>query len=1105
MHAPNFPKVSWTIPHGLTLRNLFFLVLFLVGSGLLYAVDFGEYFLTPQITPILFFAFLLYLALYFSLTYLLFFLFKTIRTVVRENCADDGYIRKFPIFSSQIRLKWYHLIWVTLFSLLPVALFFLKHVYKIELHSTWLKPNLGITILIIMILNYVIQFFLDDFYRQVSFYLRYFYPSILSTLILSLVIVKQEQFGTFFIDMMDAPLNLLVFTILFMVSIATVWLAPSYLYFTDNVEQYNLNKKVEKAIDTHHWFTNLFIITAQFIPKVTESVVGRVVRWFKKDSGKHYYLYNLLWNHKAYVNKKIELRKNYEPYGFSFLRLIIGISYIATLSSLIATVLLKAKDLNAVDQSTWVTMACFGLSFALFIGHQYWVAQKRAKGETLKIINGLIKGWKFNIFVFPILLLLVILGSFTNKWWGFPGQFDLLLVLDIIAVTSCIILTNVAFLYPNTKISSEEIKDQETRDRYENLKIYNRGFMAFLMGTNLTVAILAVLAFIILLLFPFSISFPWLEKINTINIYMLLVNGLIAAFTILDRYLRIKKEIINEYQRNHIKWQQKQKQNEEFTDKERETINRYKEHEEQKLKQKEKQINKELYFIGKVPARSWARILTIVGIAFYFNQQGNDYHEIPYQKPIKQTNADSIKPLNLPEYHDLFLSKMDTSQPILLVAADGGGLKAAYWTMLVLWKLDSMGLSNNIFLMSGASGGAIGEGIFTYLKAHNLNQNQIKSIIDKIGDTNFISGDLAGLFSRWPMRYIPNVTNQIQGRQDRMEAMSEFYFNQINDQIKEFNIEYDLYRDFRGFPYHYLWSKSVYTLNDKSSLPLLITNTARAEDGIKAWIHPLGTADNFLVSGVVDLTKKSTRKESEESEDHFISFPDALFLTNRFPIMSPAAKINGKGHFIDAGALDNSGLETILQVLFKMKSDTAKYKRFFDREIYVLGIRHDRDRLIQSEFDTIVRDYLESARRRSELGAFIGAVASSGISGNPKVLDEIVEIGEAKELLGITQLLKVNLPFRLTNTNVIDYFNRAITDRTCLDNINARTTEINTNIKDTYQSHLGRLGVKTDTSLIVEPPLGRLLSNPTRDYMRAMLEYPKNDSIFKRLEQLMLK
>ena len=44
------------------------------------------------------------------------------------------------------------------------------------------------------------------------------------------------------------------------------------------------------------------------------------------------------------------------------------------------------------------------------------------------------------------------------------------------------------------------------------------------------------------------------------------------------------------------------------------------------------------------------------------------------------------------------------------------------------------------------------------------------------------------------------------------------------------------------------------------------------------------------------------------NNDKTLPYYQAVSTTNRFPVFSPAAKIPGYGHYIDAGAIDNSGL-----------------------------------------------------------------------------------------------------------------------------------------------------------------------------------------------------
>jgi hypothetical protein len=387
--------------------------------------------------------------------------------------------------------------------------------------------------------------------------------------------------------------------------------------------------------------------------------------------------------------------------------------------------------------------------------------------------------------------------------------------------------------------------------------------------------------------------------------------------------------------------------------------------------------------------------------------------------------------LSLTDYTSNFVQNLqaqaDTSKPIILIAADGGGLKAASWTMLNLHYLDSLGMyDDQVFLMAGASGGSLGQGLYTYMKAQGLTLPQIRKIILRLSDMNFVSGDLTGVMTRWPYNMVPNINNWPERTQDRMEAMTETYFKVIQQEInQESGVDNPWsYQALRQKPYAALWS-----MRDAQAiphLPVFITNSARAEDGVKAWTHPF-TADPFVSAGAVDL---STYTDESQGITSYISYPDALFLTNRFPIMSPAAKIKGKGHFIDE--------------LFTEKVEGA----------------------------------LENTNRKSELSAFFGAVVSAGIYGKPKVIDEIVARGEARELFYIDQLLEINLPFRLTPQAVENHFFRKI-DPGTFEEIKTEIKDINSQIEQTWGS-----------TRIVEPALGRLLSKPSQDYMRQMIYYP---------------
>ena len=57
-----------------------------------------------------------------------------------------------------------------------------------------------------------------------------------------------------------------------------------------------------------------------------------------------------------------------------------------------------------------------------------------------------------------------------------------------------------------------------------------------------------------------------------------------------------------------------------------------------------------------------------------------------------------------------------------------------------------------------------------------------------------------------------------------------------------------------------------------------------------------------------------------------IAYYEAISSTNRFPALSPAAKIKNHGHYIDAGAIDNSGLLSSLDLYNYLQRDSTLNK-----------------------------------------------------------------------------------------------------------------------------------------------------------------------------------
>lgn len=932
-------------------------------------------------------------------------------------------------------------------------------------------PNTFIAILLAWGVVRIFQYFANDYSQVIFKDISYFYPSILSIVILLFVIAQQEQFASFFIELMDSPGNLAFFALLFFISILIVWFAPSYLRFTDKavyVFDYDKNNQEDKK----NLPRPLKIIAGffQLIPYSFTYLIWRI--FFRKRNWENDFLYSLIWEHSAYVNNKITYR---EPRGFVLARILFGLAYIGTLAFLAGGVYLKSRALAYEGYNSYFFLAVLVLpAFSLYY-HFYRDANGKSK-VTKRSMH--IDWWANTLFFGALIVALIAASFFTSINPDSGGLFDLLLFFVIANILTSLIFIKIAYI---------NVVDKARRN---HLKYFTRFIVSIVLASNLFIALISIIFFVLLFFLPFTTTYPWLTNINTINIYLLGVNGLIAFITIFDRFFMIKTKI-----QQHANQKDRKKDVMAFEEKGYKTLegNSLEAFDEVYEEQGKSLVN-------RPSSLAWGVVLILFMLGMYFSKQRNTYHKVPYNSSTESQQIED-QSITLEDYTQRFLNRLESDStdrsPIILIGADGGGLKAAYWTMLNLHYLDSLGLyDKNVFLMAGASGGSLGEGLYTYMKAQQLSPPQIKKIILELGDENLISGDLGGLFARWPMSYIPDIPGYTFERQDRMEAMAEYYFDRIQEIIRTSgfgnNGDQWSYETVRKNPYSYLWTQNDY------SIPLIITNTARAEDGVKGWAHPL-TYNPFFGSGVVDISRRIDLETNPAGDTSYISFPDALFLTNRFPILSPVGVIDGKGHFIDAGAIDNSGVGTLLQVSTKMKAiakndSSSIFRQFFEaRDILMITIRNDRSRFINSEFTSLLHDRYGNVFRRSEISSFLGAVTSSGISGDPKVMDDIVGNGEAKKLLGIDTLLKLNLPFRLSPEMVQKAYKRDLPD-----NLLAQDGVVGSKVDELNQQIMACL--PEGTMHIVEPPLGRLISRPAQEYAQKMMRHEKIRSLFNTIE-----
>lgn len=302
-----------------------------------------------------------------------------------------------------------------------------------------------------------------------------------------------------------------------------------------------------------------------------------------------------------------------------------------------------------------------------------------------------------------------------------------------------------------------------------------------------------------------------------------------------------------------------------------------------------------------------------------------------------EQNTNTLCPVDRIEKNELTIAEFENDlrdkDTLFFIASHGGGLMANTWTLKVLNKLqretDGKLLQNTI-AVSGASGGSLG--LSLYLSMYGQDGNEYDTIakkIDRIVTDNYTSVDLTLLFGvdsyrgLWPFRLIQNHT--------RTFYKMQRYQRYVN-------------RDFTcddRTPFREYW-RSIYTSDEhkKAYAPSLIMNTAGMDGrrGILWSVQPDKNTFDQIFQYAVDL--------AEMKDNKTLSYFDATSLTNRFPVFSPSAKIEQYGHFIDAGAIDNSGLLGCLDVL-KYLAFSRKNSALYDKQIVFIEIYNSKSLYIE--------------------------------------------------------------------------------------------------------------------------------------------------------------
>ena len=260
-----------------------------------------------------------------------------------------------------------------------------------------------------------------------------------------------------------------------------------------------------------------------------------------------------------------------------------------------------------------------------------------------------------------------------------------------------------------------------------------------------------------------------------------------------------------------------------------------------------------------------------------------------------------------------YYTNFDTNYPVALVSTEGGGIRAAYHTAMVLGALQDANprFAQHVFAISGVSGGSVGATLFAQLCAlcaTNAPQptpsppppaQGFRHCLNKILDDDWVAPAMAMLlFSDLAQKFWPHPISWLDRAPALELAMEKSWTNSLRTNLP--------------FPFTGL-DKSFYALADgfeSNAAPALFLNTTHVESGQRVVVTPFQT--KTWESGFLTLDSVDSNTD--------IRISTAAFLSARFPIISPAALVRTSGtnsrpeHLVDGGVFEDSGCATLADV-----------------------------------------------------------------------------------------------------------------------------------------------------------------------------------------------
>jgi hypothetical protein len=332
-----------------------------------------------------------------------------------------------------------------------------------------------------------------------------------------------------------------------------------------------------------------------------------------------------------------------------------------------------------------------------------------------------------------------------------------------------------------------------------------------------------------------------------------------------------------------------------------------------------------IYFGKLVKLPILTPLLLLAFLFSYFDL--NDNHEIrSFNQPIQNAPQDFDKAFQA--WWDARADKdsyKDRPYPVFIISAEGGGIKAGYFSAAMLTAIQdrSPAFAQHVFAISGVSGGSLGAAVYAGLAQRCTNNlpldkqpearplasegskaGPLQNSADAVLKDDYLSPLLSALlYPDLVQRFLPYPIN----RWDRARALEERFETSWTMHAScdgttatggnEFSQPfYDFFHDF-----------------PRSSTPAMFFNTTNVETGERMFVTnllPRNAGFNQL-SALADVNNSFNPP-----------FSSAACLSARFPAVTPAGFVGADGRkfrYVDGGYYENSGTATAYNILMSLQ------------------------------------------------------------------------------------------------------------------------------------------------------------------------------------------